>query len=168
MVCKSCGRDNQKSEANFCEYCGASFREGVVNEFVDTPADNYSYQGGTGYASATTQSVQTQSIEVMDKDKPVSYLNWLGTYGIILIPFVGGLVFFIMLIIWSVSSTTPESKRNWARATLTFMIVMIILVLIIGAMFLSALRNPLFQELFQDSLNSEMDKYNDIFKGFSY
>ena len=50
MVCNSCGRDNQNENSNFCEYCGASLREGVRPEVE--PTTNYSYQNGTGYASA--------------------------------------------------------------------------------------------------------------------
>lgn len=169
MICNSCGRDNQNENANFCEYCGASFREGDLHGSEPTPTNNYSYQSGTGNASAMTPPpMPAQTIEISDNKKPVSFLNWLGTYFIMLIPFVGGIVFFVMLIVWSVSSNTPESKKNWARATLAFMVIMIILTLLLVIMFFSLLRNPVFQGVFQDSFNSEMERYNDIFRNFSY
>ncbi|MDD4113205.1 MAG: hypothetical protein PHC56_09285 [Herbinix sp.] len=169
MVCNSCGRDNQNQNANFCEYCGASFREGDVHESEPTPTNNYSYQSGTGNASVpTAPAVPAQAIEIKDNKKPVSYINWLGTYFIMLIPFVGWLVFLVMLIVWSTSSNTPESKKNWARATLTFAIIMIVLILILVLMFLSLIRDPIFQDIFENSFNEEMNRYNDLFKDFNY
>ncbi len=169
MVCNSCGRDNQNQNANFCEYCGFSLRKGDVHESEPTPTNNYSYQSGTGNASVpTAPAVPAQAIEINGNKKQVSYLNWLGTYFIMLIPVVGWIVFLVMLIIWSTSSDTPESKKNWARATLTFMIIMIALILIFTLIIISLLRNPVFQDIFQKSFNEEMNRYNDIFRDFNY
>lgn len=167
MICNSCGRDNLNQNANFCEYCGASFREGNVHETETT--NNYSYQSGTGNASdPIPPPMPAQAIEIKDKQKPVSYLNWLGTYFIMFIPFVGGIVFFVMLIVWAASSNTPESKKNWARATLTFIIIMFVLALILALLFVSLLKNPVFQDIFQDSFNSGFERYNDLFRDYSY
>lgn len=165
MVCKSCGRDNINENANFCEYCGEDIRESNIHN--TQPTYDYSNQSGTGGTSATPPH-PTQAIEINKNEKPVSFLNWLGTYAIMLIPFVGGIVFFIMLIIWSVSNNIPESKKNWARANLVFMIIMLVIVLIFVFMVLSMLKNPIFQEIFQDSFNSEMERYNDLFRDYSY
>ena len=169
MVCNSCGRNNQNQNANFCEYCGASFREGEVHKPEATSTYNYSFKDESVEASAPTdQAIPAQAIEINENKKPVSFLNWLGTYAIMLIPFVGGIVFFIMLIIWSVGYNVPESKKNWARATLVYMGIMIMIALIVVLMVLSAVKNPIFQEIFQDSFNSEMERFNDIFNDFSY
>ena len=162
MVCNSCGRNNENQDANFCEYCGASLRDG--NSHETAPTYNY-YQNTTeGTSEQILPATTTQAIDINENKKQVSFLNWLGTYFIMLIPIVGGIVFFIMLIIWSVGNNAPESKRNWARATLTFMIIMIIISLLLILMFVMMLRDPVFQDLF----NSEMNQYNDIFKDFSY
>lgn len=165
MVCNSCGRDNKNENANFCEYCGESFREGNVQKTEPTYNSN---QGGTENASVIQPPMPSQAIDINKDKKPVSFLNWLGTYAIMLIPLVGGLVFFVMLIVWSFSSNTPESKKNWARATLVFMIILLIIALLFILMFVGMMRNPLFQEIFQDSYNEEMNKFNDIFRDFSY
>lgn len=163
MVCNSCGRNNENQNANFCEYCGASFRVADAHDTV--PTYNYSYQSTTESTSEQKPpTMTTQAIDINENKKPVSYLNWLGTYFIMLIPIVGGIVFFIMLIIWSVGNNAPESKRNWARATLTFMIIMFILSLLLILMFVLMFRDPVFQDIF----NSEMNQYNDILKNFSY
>ncbi|TAH64638.1 MAG: zinc-ribbon domain-containing protein [Anaerolineaceae bacterium] len=163
MVCNSCGRSNQNESANFCEYCGASFREGNLHESETTY--NYSYQSGIGNASAQIHPpMQAQAIDISKNEKPVSFLNWLGTYAIMFIPFVGGIVLFVMLIVWSFGGNVAESKKNWARATLVFMIVMFIIVMIFVLMFIMMLKDPVFQDIF----NQEMNQYNDIFKDFSY
>lgn len=165
MVCNSCGRDNKNENANFCEYCGESFRESNVEKIETTY--NYSNQSGTGNASATPL-MASQAVGNGKNEKPVSFLNWLGTYAIMFIPFVGGIVFFVMLIIWSVSSNVPESKKNWARANLVFMVILIIIALIFVLMVFSMLKNPLFQEIFQESFESEMERYNNLLNDFSY
>ena len=47
--------------------------------------------------------------------KPSGYIL---RYLINLIPFVGPIVYFIMLFIWSADTTKEESFRNWAKAQL--------------------------------------------------
>jgi hypothetical protein len=42
--------------------------------------------------------------------------GWIGCSLIPLIPLVGGIVYLIMLFIWSDDTTKEESFRNWAKA----------------------------------------------------
>lgn len=161
MVCNSCGRNNENQSARFCENCGASLKEGNVQE--SEPTYNYSYQSERENTSASTPP-HSQAIDIREDKKPVSFGNWLGTYFIMLIPAVGWLVFLIMLFVWAFSDGTPESKKNWARATLVFVLIMFVLSLLVALAFLSMFRSPLFQEIF----NNEMNQYNDIFKDFRY
>ena len=53
------------------------------------------------------------------------------------IPFVN----FIMLLVWAFSAGTPVSKANWAKATLIFMLIGFVLVILfwgaIGGLLLS-------------------------------
>lgn len=132
MVCNNCGRMTQNDEANFCEYCGSTFREHL--QAAASPV-------------LTRQAPQTIQ---EDTGKPITFLNWLGTYGILLIPGVGGIAFFAMLLIWSFSKNVTDSKRNWARATLIFLIVSIIYLVFFMVVFF---RDPLFQ----DFMNGNMD-----------
>lgn len=68
----------------------------------------------------------------------VSMGEWLITMLIMIIPVVN----FIMLFVWAFGSNTPESKANWAKAQLVWMVIGIILVVIfwgaIAAIFVSA------------------------------
>jgi len=57
--------------------------------------------------------------------------DWLITMLISFIPLVG----FIMLFVWAFSSSTPPSKANWAKATLIFFV----LAMVLGIMFAGSL-----------------------------
>lgn len=56
----------------------------------------------------------------------VSIGDWIVTMILMAIPLVN----FIMLLVWAFSSSTPKSKSNWAKASLIFMVVSIVLVII--------------------------------------
>lgn len=160
MMCKSCGRNIQNENANFCEYCGSSFRE--IDENVVKPSYGYSTGNERENVSATTpQPMPPEAINISNA-KPVSFLDWLGSYMIRFIPFVGQFVFFIMLIIWSVGNNVSESKKNWARAKLIYSIVWFIIIMLFIFLILMMYRDPTFQEM----LNNEMNQYNDLLNDY--
>lgn len=68
----------------------------------------------------------------------VSMGEWLITMLIMIIPLVN----LIMLFVWAFGSNTPESKANWAKAQLVWMVIGVILVAIfwgtIAAIFVGA------------------------------
>lgn len=139
MICNTCGRSIKNEEANFCEYCGASFR------------------GDNGYKvnPSPLPPPVPEAIAINQKEKPVSFLNWLGTYLIMFIPFIGSFIFLGMLIIWSVSRKVSESKKNWARANLVFMSVMFIML-----MFIFSVISP---DQFIDMMFKEAAQFNNIY-----
>lgn len=60
----------------------------------------------------------------IDNQSPtVSLGDWIVTILLSCIPLVG----FIMLFVWAFSSSTPPSKANWAKATLIFFLVIMVL-----------------------------------------
>ncbi len=61
-------------------------------------------------------------------DNTVSVGNWMLTLFLAFIPIVG----IIMLIVWAVSSSTPPSKANWAKATLLWILIAIVLGVILS------------------------------------
>lgn len=65
--------------------------------------------------------MENQNTQVM------SVKDWLITYLITAIPFVG----FIMLFVWAFSSGENVNKSNWAKATLLWMVIVFILVFIL-------------------------------------
>lgn len=52
-------------------------------------------------------------------NKVVSVGDWMITILIMVIPIVN----FVMLFVWALSSSTPKSKSNWAKATLIWMAI---------------------------------------------
>lgn len=84
-------------EASFCPNCGRSLPDGVST-----------------YRSRIAKD-------------PISVGGWIGRTLIPCIPFVGGLVYLIMLFIWSGDTNKEDTFRNWAKAQLIVMAVVIVL-----------------------------------------
>ncbi len=112
MVCKACGRNVANENANYCEYCGTSFRE-----IIPVKPEDY-------LAAKEQQSVEINNEE---NEKEISFGNWLGTMMIPFIPIVGIFIYLVMMFVWAFGNETPKSKRNWARASLIVSAVGIIL-----------------------------------------
>jgi uncharacterized membrane protein YvbJ len=113
MVCNACGRNPSNESANYCEYCGTSFRDNIVT----IHEENKTY-----VAQQDDRKDKNEGVE-----KPISFGNWMGTMLLPLIPIVGPLIYIVMLFVWSFSSDSPKSKKNWARATLIISVLAIIL-----------------------------------------
>jgi len=71
----------------------------------------------------------------MNDNKEMSVGDWMITLLISVIPLVG----FIMLFVWAFGSGTNVSKQNWAKATLVFAAILVVLYFIIGAAIIGAL-----------------------------
>ena len=68
------------------------------------------------------------SNSVKDKDAPMTIGDWLLTYLLLIIPIVN----IVMLFVWGFGSNTNLSKASWAKASLIwFCIIMVIYVLFI-------------------------------------
>lgn len=139
MVCNNCGRQINNEEANFCEYCGYSFRDRGLMQEVVKPAP-------------TNPLLPNQPAAVQEKEaKPLSFLSFLGSYGIFFIPVIGTLLFPIMLLVWSFSSRIHETKKNWARATLIFFILFFFYM---AYMMLETMMIPAMQEFIKGNIDS--------------
>ncbi|MDF2610458.1 MAG: hypothetical protein K0R92_1932 [Lachnospiraceae bacterium] len=115
MICNVCGRNTDNAHANFCEYCGSSFRQ-------DTEQLQYEH---TATLNADAAMIHTENINA--GEKPISFWNWLVSMLLLYIPVVGIFIYPIMLFVWAFSSSTPKSKQNWARATLLVIVITIFL-----------------------------------------
>ena len=62
-------------------------------------------------------------VPVQPEKQSVSVGGWIGRYCLNLIPFVGGLVFFIMLWVWASKKSNEDSFRNWAKSRLVWMAI---------------------------------------------
>ena len=78
---------------------------------MESTANSLPYSNAPAYGYAENQS------------PTVSLGDWLLTMFISCIPLVG----FIMLFVWAFGSSTPPSKATWAKATLVFFLVAMVL-----------------------------------------
>lgn len=69
------------------------------------------------------------------KTEIVSIGNWMITILLTCIPIVN----FIMLLVWAFSGNTHLSKANWAKATLIFMLIWIVLFIAFWGSIMAAL-----------------------------
>ena len=152
MVCNNCGRQISNEEANFCEYCGHSFREHRQNQAPVNPIP-------------PNPILPKQITVVRDSaDKPITFLGFLGSYGIFFIPVIGTLLFPIMLLVWSFSGKVSVTKRNWARATLIFIILFSFYMVY---MLIDTLMIPAVQEFMKGNIDSgEMMRQLRAYYGF--
>ena len=78
------------------------------------------------------QNQQYQNYVTQKNTSVVSIGDWIITMILMIIPVVS----LIMLFVWAFGSNTPESKANWAKATLIFYLVgIILLICFYGAIF---------------------------------
>lgn len=146
MVCNTCGRSTQNEEANFCEYCGSSFREQTQGAFhIEPQMQQAAVQNGPDIS-----------------EKSISFASWIGIYGILLgsmlIPIIGIFCPLIILTYLSFSNKMQDSKKNWARATLIFVILNYMLA--IGM--LALLSTPEFSKIMNGTFN-----LNSLYQGIS-
>lgn len=142
MECKVCGRHTSNESANFCEYCGSSYKEknkelqngqsstiGDIKETVYSSNSKYKQDNKEQGQFATKE----QDIE------PVSFGNWMIT---LLLPvlllflpplfsIIGMIGYIVLLFVWSLGSKTTPSKKNWARAQLIVTLIMIVLFIVV-------------------------------------
>ena len=105
----------------------------VCNNCGTTLNDNVAFCPNCGSNVPAAYPVYTQP--VAPAAQPVSVGGWIGRSLIPLIPLVGGIVYLIMLFIWSGDSTKEETFRNWAKAQLIVMAIVVVLSIIITIVF---------------------------------
>jgi len=189
MKCNVCGRQIQNEEANFCEYCGSSFREQrLAPDNTGTVSPRFP-MGNNSPKSLDQVSMNPMSMNPMlmnptamnpmsgnqinipmseEPERPTTFANWLGTYGILFIPIVG----IVMLFIWAFGKDTPISKKNWARATLVW--AAIIGVVLVILLILIIVSSPMYQDMYREMKlqmqNGTYDPntfYNDMMNKYS-
>ena len=73
----------------------------------------------------------------MSENRTVSVGEWIITYLIMCIPLVN----LIMLFVWAFGSGTKPSKVNWAKASLIFVAISIVLGIIFSSVFAGIFSN---------------------------
>ena len=68
-------------------------------------------------------------------EKPITVGDWMITMLIMCIPLIN----IVMIFVWAFGGNTPPSKVNWAKATLIWIVIGIIISVIILILFASAI-----------------------------
>ena len=103
----------------------------VCNNCGATLPDEVAFCNNCGASVQPVQPIATQSA----KKEPISVGGWIGRSLIPCIPVVGGIVYLIMLFIWSGDTKKEETFRNWAKAQLIVTAIVIVLAIILGVVF---------------------------------
>jgi hypothetical protein len=94
-----------------CKHCGTKFDDSIA----------FCPMCGTNVL--TNRPAYTQK-------EPISVGGWIGRTLIPCIPLVGGIVYLIMLFVWSGDTKKEDTFRNWAKAQLIVMAIVLVLVII--------------------------------------
>lgn len=150
MRCMVCGREAMNPEANYCDYCGSSFRQYGENTWgtstvqeshpaVNTEEpDAYTAFGTAEYRDGVSGAGR-ESQEVK-QEKKVSTGLFLGVMLLPFVPMIGSIAYLVILFYWAFSSYITDARKNWARATLIYTAIVAALLFI----FLTAYMNNTF------------------------
>lgn len=113
MQCTACGRESMNPNANYCDYCGTLLGTEVHLEAVE-------------------QKKVAEPQEAM----PVPTWMFLVVMFLPFIPMVGWLAYLGVLIYWGFAPSITDSKKSFARATLLYTVVVVVIgMALMGALF---------------------------------
>ena len=145
MKCNECGREAYSENPNFCEYCGSSFREKDQTFTHDNVIAPQSMDYGLNQG---IEQNPNSGVEQGASEKTISFQQWIIIYAILLfspfIPVIGWVIPIVMLFVWGFANNSQPTKKNWARATLIFILASLIISVFAFAVILS---DPRFQQL---------------------
>jgi hypothetical protein len=96
-----------------------------------TQAGTQQGQGSQGMTGRVNASKGFFGTLFDSSERPMSLGNWLVIYLLPLIPMIGMVLFLVVLFSWGFGSNVAQTKKNWARATMIFVLVMILMLSVI-------------------------------------
>ena len=155
MVCNVCGRTIANEEANFCEYCGASFREMKLNQNqyqeisnTNSPlgsqssevmySQNEPFQQGNSTIRDEFRNEVLKRTQNRNQKAEMTFWGWLGVMLVPFLPVLGPVIYLVILCTWAFGQETEPTKKNWARATLVVLIFCFVILVLFTSMLLSS------------------------------
>lgn len=147
MFCRNCGNSIPEGAAT-CEKCGAVVNQSqpIREQSANSNAAQNQNQQQSQQQSQQQNQYRPQAVQYTPQNQGYNYNQQTGGYGyyqpkpqpmsvggyigrslLTLIPFVGGLIYFIMLFVWGGDTTKEESFRNWAKAELWMMLIGVVI-----------------------------------------
>ncbi|HAL73726.1 MAG TPA: hypothetical protein DCM45_01380 [Clostridiales bacterium] len=150
MFCPNCGKSNP-DDSKFCENCGSNLLETAAPPPPVQPAPAFTPPPvQPAYAPPPqAQYYPPQNGAVNEQTKPVGVGGYLGMFALNFIPFVGPLIFFIMLFVWAFGSKANMNKKNLSRALLLMMLILIVIYVAIFVVLMAV-----FPDLIEQLTNS--------------
>lgn len=106
----------------YCNHCHAQLDDQAsVCGYCGTPVQANPYAAPAAYQAPYAPAPK----------EAISVGGWIGRSLIPLIPLVGGLIYFIMLFVWSGDSNKEDTFRNWAKAQLIVMAIGVVLCILL-------------------------------------
>ena len=147
-ICPKCGAE---ADGVFCINCGAALNDSPAAPAAEKPAEapvaapvqptytppvqpTYTAPQQPAYQPTYTAPQQPYGYYPPQQpvEQPISVGGWIGRSLIPCIPGVGAIIYLIMLFVWMGDKTKEETFRNWAKAQLIVMgIVIGLLILLI-------------------------------------
>ena len=120
MQCSMCGREIMNPNANYCDYCGTAIGTMTYREEVKEP-----------------QKVSEP------KEERVSTWLLFGVMCLPMIPLVGGIAYLVILFYWAFAASVEDSRKSFARATLLYTAVTLVLGMILLGSFFALIMNTM-------------------------
>ena len=151
MRCTVCGREAMNPEANFCDYCGSSFRQNR-EEARNQGANTQENGSWSAFETLAQERVELQNRTVVPangvNEKPVTLWTFLGVFLLIFLPYVGMYAFLGLLLCWSFAPGITGVRKTFARALLIFSaIMMVFMVLCVSVMLESGMFDSILQQM---------------------
>lgn len=108
MRCEVCGREAMNPEANYCDYCGTSFRE-------------------SGFQAEIKREQAAAESKTPATGGQVPMVWFLGVMCLPFVPAIGAFAYLGVLFYWSFSNNINDSRKSFGRATLIFTGAMVLL-----------------------------------------
>lgn len=150
MRCTVCGREAMNPEANYCDYCGSSFRKYGQEGWGASEPDGNRYEENTGtdegYSAFGTNTYQKETVQRESgnqgtgDNKKITLWTFLGVFFLPLVPWFGVIVWLVLLVYWATNSQIDDARKNFARAYLIYMAVAMIILFGFGNALMPAIQ----------------------------
>ena len=131
-ICPKCGAE---ADGVFCINCGAAVNDSPAAPAAEkpayTPPVQPAYQPPVQPTYQPPQQPYGYYPPQQPVEEPISVGGWIGRSLIPFIPVVGSIIYLIMLFVWMGDKTKEATFRNWAKAQLVVMGIVIGLVILL-------------------------------------